>query len=112
MAKLGAQTLTFKSVMDKQTNRQADKTRNRKHRRAAAKPAACAKPLILQRLRGEIWCTISDVEKRDGQTDKQTEKKLNVFGRPGGGLNPSPIKLGMAIEDLQRVLARRKILEL
>jgi len=27
---------------DKQTNRQ---TRNRKHRRAAAKPAACAKPL-------------------------------------------------------------------
>jgi len=26
----------------------------------------------------------TDVEKRDGQTDKQA-KKLNVFGRPGVG---------------------------
>ena len=40
---------------------------------------------ILQRLHGEIWCTISDVEKRDKQTDKPTDKKLNVFGYPGDG---------------------------
>jgi len=30
--------------------------------------------------------------KHDGQTNRQ---KLNVFGRPGGGWNPSPTKLGM-----------------
>ena len=44
---------------------------------------------VLQRLHGEIGRTISDVQKRDGQTDKQTnkqtDKKLNVFGCPGGG---------------------------
>ena len=42
----------------------------------------------LQRLDGEIGRTISDVQKRDEQTDKQTvrqTKKLNVFGHPGGG---------------------------
>ena len=39
---------------------------------------------VLQRLHGEIGCTNSDVQKRDGQTDRQ-DKKLNVFGRPGGG---------------------------
>ena len=39
---------------------------------------------VLQRLHSEIWRTISDVQKRDGQTDRQT-KKLNVFGRPRGG---------------------------
>jgi len=38
---------------------------------------------VLQRLHGEIGRTISDVQKCDGQTDKQ--KKLNVFGHPGGG---------------------------
>jgi len=40
---------------------------------------------VLQRLRGEIGRTNSDVQKRDRQTDRQTDKKLNVFGRPGGG---------------------------
>jgi len=42
---------------------------------------------VLQRLHGEIVRTISetDVQKRDVQTDKHTAKKLNVFGRPGGG---------------------------
>ena len=40
---------------------------------------------VLQRLQGEIGRTISDVQKRDEQTDKQTDKKLNVFGHPGGG---------------------------
>ena len=37
-------------------------------------------------------------------------KKLNVFGRPGGGWNPSPTKLGMVIEDLEHVLAPLKLL--
>ena len=55
MAKSHAQTLTFKSVTNKQTNRQT--------------------------------------------------KKLNVFGHPGGGCNPSPTKLGMVIEDLEHVLS-------
>ena len=43
---------------------------------------------VLQRLHGEIWRTISDVQKRDEQTDRQTDrqtKKLNVIGHPGGG---------------------------
>jgi len=44
----------------------------------------------------------------DRQTDKQT-KKLNVFGHPGGGWNPSPTKHGMMIEDLEHVLAPRKL---
>jgi len=32
---------------------------------------------VLQRLRGEIWRTNSDVQKRDGQTDKQTNRQKN-----------------------------------
>jgi len=42
---------------------------------------------VLQRLHGEIGRTISDVQKRDEQTDKETDKqtKLNVFACPGGG---------------------------
>jgi len=36
---------------------------------------------VIQRLHGEIGRTISDIQKRDGQTDK----KLNVFGHSGGG---------------------------
>ena len=38
---------------------------------------------VFQRLHGESGRTISDVQTRDGQTDKQT--KNNIFGRPGGG---------------------------
>jgi len=60
IAKSGAQSLTFKSVTNKQTNR-------------------------------------------------HTNKKINVFGHPGGGLNPSPTKHGMVIEDLEQVLAPRKL---
>jgi len=41
MAKSGAQSLAFKSVTDKRT----DKTRNGKHRRAAVKPTACTDSL-------------------------------------------------------------------
>jgi len=44
------------------------------------------------------------------RTDKQTDKKLNVFGHPGGGWNPSPTKLDTVIEDLEHVLAPRKLL--
>ena len=40
---------------------------------------------VLLSLHGEIMPTISDVHKRDGQRNKQTDKKLNVFGRTGGG---------------------------
>jgi len=39
---------------------------------------------VRQRLHDEIGRTISDVQKRDEQTDKQT-KKLNVFGCHDGG---------------------------
>jgi len=42
------------------------------------------------------------------QTNRQTDKKLNVFGHPGGGLNPSPTKLGTMIEDLEHVLVPLK----
>jgi len=59
---------------------------------------------VLQRHHGKIGHTISDVQERDEQTDKET-KKLNVFGRPGCGCNPSPTKLGAVIEDLEHVLA-------
>jgi len=44
------------------------------------------------------------------QTVRQTDKKLNVYGHPGGGCNASPTKLGMVIEDLEHVLAPRKLL--
>ena len=40
---------------------------------------------VLQRIHGEIGRTISDVQNRDEQTNKQTDKKLNVFGHLGGG---------------------------
>jgi len=44
---------------------------------------------VLQRLHGEIGRTNSDVQKLDGQTNRQTnrqtDKKLNVFGHLGGG---------------------------
>jgi len=44
------------------------------------------------------------------RTDRQTDKKLNVFDHPGGGWNPNPTKLGMVIEDLEHVLAPLKLL--
>ena len=43
---------------------------------------------VLQRIHGKIGRTNSDIQKRDGQTNRQTNKqtkKLNVFGHPGGG---------------------------
>ena len=65
---------------------------------------------VLQRLHGKIGRTISDAQKRDGQTDKQTDKKAQRFGRPGGGWNPGPTKLGRVIEDLEHVRALLKLL--
>ena len=66
---------------------------------------------VLQRLHGEIGRTNSYVQKCDEQTDRQTDrqKKLNVFGRPGGWWNPSPTKLCLVIEDLEHVLVPRKV---
>jgi len=63
-----------------------------------------------QRLHGEIGRTISDVQKRDRQTDREPDKKLYVFGHTGGVWNPSLIKLGMVIEDFWHVLAPLKLL--
>ena len=42
---------------------------------------------LSKRLHGEIRHTIFDVDKRDEQTYRQTDrdKKNNVFGHPGGG---------------------------
>ena len=58
---------------------------------------------VLQRLHSEIWRTISDVQKRDEQTDRQTNRqKLNAFGHPN--------KLGKVIEDLEHVLTPLKLL--
>ena len=65
---------------------------------------------VLQRLHGKIGCTISDVQKRDGQNAWRTDKKLNVFRRPAGGCNPIPTKLGTVTEDLEHFLAPLKCL--
>jgi len=43
-------------------------------------------------------------------SDESNLQKLNVFGHPGGGCNPSPTKLGMVIEHLEHVLVSRKLL--
>jgi len=49
-------------------------------------PYPTASKSFQNRLHGEIGGTIYDVQKRDGQTNKQTDRqKLNVFGRLGGG---------------------------
>jgi len=63
---------------------------------------------VLQRLHGEIGRTNSDVQMRDGQTDKQTDKKTPRFWPPR--VNPSRTKLGTMIEDLEHVLAPLKLL--
>jgi len=40
---------------------------------------------LLKRLDGEIGRTNSDVQERDGQTDRQTDKKLNSMSAPAAG---------------------------
>ena len=64
---------------------------------------------VLQRLHGEIGCTISDVQKRDEQTNRQTDKKTQRFWLPRRRVKWSPTKLGMVIEDLEHVLAPLKL---
>ena len=49
-------------------------TRNRKHRRAAAKPAACARPLMLSTLGRKG-------KKGEGEVEKEVGKEV---GRDGG----------------------------
>ena len=66
---------------------------------------------VLQRLHSEIWRTISDVQKRDEQTDRQTDKMLNVLATLAAGeIRAPPNKHGMVIDDLEHVLVPLKLL--
>ena len=50
---------------------------------------------------------------RDGRPVRNAagnKQKINVFGCPGGGRNPSPNKLRLMIEGLEHVLAPLKLL--
>jgi len=50
---------------------------------------------VLQRLHAKSGAQVLTFKSvTDRRTDRQTEKKLNVFGRPDGGWDPSPTKLG------------------
>jgi len=61
---------------------------------------------VLQRLHGEIGRIISDVQKRDEQTNKQTDRqKTQRFWLPRRRVKS---KLGMVIEDLEHVLVPLK----
>ena len=62
---------------------------------------------VLQRLHSEIWRTISDVQKRDEQTNKQT--KTQRFWPPRRRVKSEPTKLGTVIEDLEHVLEPLKL---
>jgi len=48
---------------------------------------------VLQRLHDEIGRTISDDRKRDGQTNRQTGKKINVFGHEAASVIRAPPSL-------------------
>jgi len=61
---------------------------------------------VLQRLHGEIGRTISHVQKRDGQTNRQTDKKTQCFWPPRRRVKSQPHQTWhMVIENLERVLA-------
>jgi len=45
---------------------------------------------VIQRLHGEIGRTNSDVQKRDGQTDRQTKKKTQRFWPPRRRVKSEP----------------------
>ena len=47
---------------------------------------------VLQRLHGEIGRTISGVQKRDGQTNKQTDKKTQRFWLPRRRVKSEPLQ--------------------
>jgi len=48
---------------------------------------------VLQRLHGEIGHTISDIQKRDEQTDKQTKKNSTFLAAPAAGEIRAPPNL-------------------
>ena len=58
-------------------------------------PTALKLILYPQRLQGEIGRTISDVQKRDGQTDKQTKKNSTFLAIPAAGEIRAPPNLAM-----------------
>jgi len=62
------------------------------------------------RVLGEVVLANFVVQERDGQRDRQTDrqKKLDIFGFPGGARSPSATKLGMVIEDLKHVQSGAK----
>ena len=64
---------------------------------------------VVQRLHGEIGRTNSNVQKRDGQTNKQTNKQNSIFWPPRRWVKAKPTKLGMVIEDLEHFLAAPKL---
>jgi len=79
MAISGAQTLTFKSVTKKQTNKQTNKLDTASIGRAAAKPAACAKPLMLSTVG-------SQGGRREGEAEKEVGRdEVMESGRRKGG---------------------------
>jgi len=67
---------------------------------------------VLQRLHGEIWRTISDVQKRDRQTNRETNKKTQRFWPPRQRVKSEPHQTWhcTVIEDLEHVLAPVKLL--
>ena len=64
---------------------------------------------VLRRLHGEIGRTISDVQKRDGQTNRQT-KKTQRFWPPRRRVKSEPHQTWQVIEDIEHVLAPLKLL--
>ena len=60
---------------------------------------------VLQRLHDEIGRTNSDVQKRDGQTDKKTRR----FWPPQGRVKYEPHQTWRVIENLEHVLAPPKL---
>jgi len=54
---------------------------------------------VIQRLHGEIGSTISDLQKRDERTDRQT-KNSTFLAAPAAGEIRAPTKLDAVVEDL------------
>jgi len=67
---------------------------------------------LLQRLHSEIWRTICDVQKRDEQTDRQTDQKTQRFWPSRRRVKSEPHQTwhGDRLEDLEHVRAPPKLL--
>jgi len=67
---------------------------------------------ILQCIQGKIVHTIPSFTSLlfTSVMHTHTNKKLHVFGCPGGRWNPSHTKVGMVIEDFEHILASQKLL--